>query len=165
MRRIILAGCPLAVLSLTLFYTVRAADPPKAKGKTAKAAPAAVSFGNADSITEAEVKIYDYFLASDQLEGRYLPSRGFDVAALYVASHLAEWGLKPGGSTAETNGPLQPYLVPLELVSKQIVPEESKATITLPPVAAGGRAGRRGCRSEWRRWTSWRGRLHRTSHH
>ena len=96
-----------------------------------------------DSISEEEMKIYLYFLASDQLEGRNLPSRGFDTAALYVASHLAEWGLKPGGSTAKTNGPLQPYLMPFELVSKQVVPEQSKASITAPP-AAGGRGGRGG---------------------
>ncbi len=87
------------------------------------------------------MKIYDYFLASDQLEGRNLPSRGFDTAALYVASHLAEWGLKPGGSTAKTNGPLQPYFAPMELVSRQIIPEETKASITTPPAARGGGGG------------------------
>jgi Zn-dependent M28 family amino/carboxypeptidase len=96
-----------------------------------------------DAISEEEMKIYLYFLASDQLEGRNLPSRGFDTAALYVASHLAEWGLKPGGSTSNTVGPLQPYLMPFELVSKQVVPEQSKASITAPP-AAGGRGGRGG---------------------
>jgi hypothetical protein len=97
------------------------------------------AYGNSDAITEQELKVYDYFLASDQLEGRNLPSRGFDTAALYVASHLAEWGLKPGGSTADTNGPLQPYFMPFELVSKSIVPADSKATVTGPAGAGGGR--------------------------
>jgi hypothetical protein len=101
-------------------------------------ASAAGAYGNSESITEEEMKIYDYFLASDQLEGRNLPSRGFDTAALYVASHLAEWGLKPGGSSTDTNGPLQPYLMPFELVSRQVVAAESKASIT---GAAGGRGG------------------------
>src|SRR5207249_3421576 len=100
-------------------------------------------YGNMDSISEEEMKIYLYFLASDQLEGRNLPSRGFDTAALYVASHLAEWGLKPGGSTSKTNGPLQPFLMPFELVSKQVVAGESKASITAP-AAAFGRGGRGG---------------------
>jgi hypothetical protein len=86
------------------------------------------------------MKIYDYFLASDQLEGRNLPSRGFDTAALYVASHLAEWGLKPGGSQSGTDGPLQPYLMPFELVAKSVIAGESKATLTAP-AAAGGRGG------------------------
>jgi len=146
MRRIFLTIGPLAALSLSVFYSMRAAENPKPKGKTAKSAPAAaMTYGNSDSISEAEVKIYDYFLASDQLEGRNLPSRGFDVAALYVASHLAEWGVKPAGSTSGTDGPLQPYFVPMELVSKQIVGDETKLTLTAPPAAGGrGAAGATG---------------------
>jgi hypothetical protein len=108
------------------------------KGKTARIAPAS-SYGNADAISEEELKVYEYFLASDQLEGRNFPSRGYDTAALYVASHLAEWGLKPGGSTSGTNGPLQPYLMPIEMVARQVVPEDSKLTLTAP--AGGGRGG------------------------
>jgi Zn-dependent M28 family amino/carboxypeptidase len=143
MRRILISTSLLA-LSLTLFVTVRAADPPS-KAKPAKVvATPALGYGNAESITEEEMKIYLYFLASDQLEGRNLPSRGYDTAALFVASHLAEWGLKPGGSTTNTNGPLQPYLMPLELVSKQVLPDESKASITAPAGRGGGRGGRGG---------------------
>jgi hypothetical protein len=134
MRRIVLSSCLLTVVSLAVF----AGSEPKARPKTT----APTGYGNADSITEEEMKIYDYFLASDQLEGRNLPSRGLDTAALYVASHLAEWGLKPGGSTSGTNGPLQPYFAPMELVARQILPEESKASITAPaPAGRGGRAG------------------------
>ncbi len=140
MRRIFLTVCPLAVLSLTVFYTLRAQDPPKPKAK-GKAPVAAATYGNSDSISEAEMKIYDYFLASDQLEGRNLPSRGYDVAALYVASHLAEWGLKPGGSMTKTDGPMQPYFIPMELSSRQILPEESKASLTAPAGAGGGGRG------------------------
>jgi hypothetical protein len=98
------------------------------------------AYGNADAITQDELKVYDYFLAADELEGRNLPSRGYDIAALYVASHLAEWGLKPGGSQTGTNGPLQPYFMPIELVSRQLVPAEMKASLTAP-AAAGGRGG------------------------
>src|ERR1700678_8903 len=122
---------------LFVFFAVVLAAQNKPKMTKVKAAPVAAGYGNSDSITEQELKIYDYFLASDQLEGRNLPSRGFDTAALYVASHLAEWGLKPGGSTQNTNGPLQPYFMPFELVSRQVVPDESKASIT----SAGGRGG------------------------
>ena len=111
------------------------------QNKKSKAAAVAVpAFGNADAINENELKVYEYYLASDQLEGRNFPSRGYDAAALYVASHLAEWGLKPGGSTTGTDGPLQPYFLPMEMVARQIVPEESKLTLTAPP-AAGGRGG------------------------
>src|SRR5580698_3513314 len=140
MRRIVISSSLLAALSFTVFMTVRMANSaPQSKAKAAKVVTtAAAGYGNSEAITEEEMKIYDYFLASDQLEGRNVPSRGYDTAALYVASHLAEWGLKPGGSTTNTNGPLQPYLMPFELVSRQIVPEESKASITS---AAGGRGG------------------------
>jgi len=139
MRRIIVSTS--LVFSLAVFVNVRAADsasPSKARGGKDKSS-VVVSYGNSDSMTEEEMKIYDYFLASDQLEGRNLPSRGYDTAALYVASHLAEWGLKPGGSTANTNGPLQPYFMPFELVGKQVIAEESKASITAP--GRGGRGG------------------------
>ncbi|HEV1284958.1 MAG TPA: M28 family peptidase [Bryobacteraceae bacterium] len=133
MRRILFGG-------FVLFAVALAAQNKPKMTKVKTAAPAVPAYGNSDSITEYEMKIYDYFLASDQLEGRNLPSRGYDTAALYVASHLAEWGLKPGGSTAGTNGPLQPYLMPFELVSKSVIAGESKATVT----GAGGGGGGRG---------------------
>ena len=139
----VLSSTLLAVVSLAVLVGVRAGNS-QTKPKTAKAAAAApVSYGNVDSISEEEMKIYLYFLASDQLEGRNLPSRGLDTAALYIASHLAEWGLKPGGSAAKTTGPLQPYFMPMELVSRQVLAEQSKASITAP-AAAGGRGGRGG---------------------
>lgn len=111
----------------------------KGKSKVAEAPP---QFGNADSITQDELKISLYFLASDQMEGRNLPSRGFDTAALYVASRLAQLGLKPGGSASNTDGPLQPYLMPFELVTKQVIAESARALLTAP--AGGGRGGRGG---------------------
>jgi len=143
MRRIVVSSTLLAVLSLTVWVSGRVGNS-QSKPKAAKVAAAVpASYGNVDSISEEEMKIYLYFLASDQLEGRNLPSRGLDTAALYIASHLAEWGLKPGGSTTKTTGPLQPYLMPMELVSKQVLAEQSKASITAP-AAAGGRGGRGG---------------------
>jgi hypothetical protein len=134
MRRTVFSGF-VFVFAVVLYAQNK---PKMAKVKTAPV----VRYGNSDSITEYEMKIYDYFLASDELEGRSLPSRGFDTAALYVASHLAEWGLKPGGSLTGTNGPLQPYLMPFELVSKSVIAGESKASLT--GVGGGGRGGRGG---------------------
>ncbi len=139
MRRIIPTGS--VILLLAVFVSVRSATYAQQSKKASRVkAHAVASFGNSDAITEKELEDYDYFLASDQLEGRNLPSRGFDTAALYVASHLAEWGLKPGGSTANTVGPLQPYFMPFELVSRQVVAEESKVSVTAPP-GRGGRGG------------------------
>ncbi|HUI56342.1 MAG TPA: M28 family peptidase, partial [Bryobacteraceae bacterium] len=143
MRRIIVSFAVAAALTFAVLSTVRAEQAAQSKGKQAKQvkAPPAPSYGNADAISEDELKVYDYFLASDQLEGRYFPSRGYDTGALYVASHLAEWGLKPGGSATGTTGPLQPYLMPIEMVARQIVPEESKVSITAPPLAGRGGFG------------------------
>jgi hypothetical protein len=125
MRRI-LTGCAMAAVFLLALLS--AAAPP--------------GYGNADAVSQEELKAYEYFLASDQLEGRNLPSRGYDTAALYIASHLAEWGLKPGGSSTGVNGPLQPYFMPMELVARQILPAESKASLTAPaPAGRGGRGG------------------------
>ncbi|HEX3742762.1 MAG TPA: M28 family peptidase [Bryobacteraceae bacterium] len=160
MRRIIATGAAAAALTYVLLSPAGLERAHAQSRKAAKAAPAP-AYGNADSITEDELKVYDYFLASDQLEGRYFPSRGYDTAALYVASHLAEWGLKPGGSTTGTNGPLQPYFMPIEMAAREIVPEDSRATLVAPPAPAGrggfgggggggaaaGGAGRRGGRA------------------
>jgi Zn-dependent M28 family amino/carboxypeptidase len=140
MHRILITFSAAAALTCAAVYLARpnqALAQSKSKAQAAKAA-LPPSYGNADAITADELKVYDYFLASDELEGRNFPSRGYDTAALYVASHLAEWGLKPGGSTSETNGPLQPYFMPIELVTRSITPEESKATLTAPA----GRGGR-----------------------
>lgn len=43
------------------------------------------------------IKAHVTFLASDLLEGREAGSRGYDIAAAYAASQMAQLGLKPGG--------------------------------------------------------------------
>ncbi len=57
----------------------------------------AARFGNVEAITARQLKEYLTFIASDELEGRDTPSRGLDIAALYIAQHLATWGIKPAG--------------------------------------------------------------------
>src|SRR5690348_12084115 len=119
----------LAVILFVVAFIALAKLPAKnAAGK----ARVSAKYGNADSITQDELRIYDYFLASDQLEGRNFPSRGYDTAALYVASHLAEWGLQPGGSTTGTNGPLQPYFMPFVLTTRSVSAKQSSASFTGP---------------------------------
>lgn len=142
MRRIVISSIAAVALTSAVVYVVgnTHALAQSKKVSVTKMAAAVSGYGNADAITGDELKIYDYFLASDELEGRNFPSRGYDTAALYVASHLVEWGLKPGGSATGTNGPLQPYFMPIELVTRSIVPDESKASLTAP----GGGRGRGG---------------------
>lgn len=121
----------LLVIFFVVAFIALAKLPAKNAGAAGKAR-VSPKYGNADSITQDELRIYDYFLASDQLEGRNFPSRGYDTAALYVASHLAEWGLKPGGSTSGTNGPLQPYFMPFVLTTRSVVENQSSASFTGP---------------------------------
>ena len=67
-------------------------------GKTSKAAaPVKPDFGNIEGITGQQMKDYLTFIASDELEGRDTPSRGLDIAALYIATQLSRWGVKPAG--------------------------------------------------------------------
>ena len=130
MRRMAMS-LSVAAIFLLAFIAAPAKLPRRAAGAASKTRVTA-KYGNADSISEEELKIYDYFLAADQLEGRNMPSRGYDAAALYVASHLAEWGLRPGGSTRGTNGPLQPYFMPFALTTRSVVEKQSSASFTGP---------------------------------
>ncbi|MGH9476585.1 MAG: M28 family peptidase [Terriglobales bacterium] len=123
------------MLAIGLVFALAAAPPAARKKRVAN------PYGNANAITLHELQTYDYFLASDQIEGRNTPSRGFDLASLYVASHLSEWGLQPGGSTTGTNGPLQPYFLPIDLVTSNPNPRGMRLSITVPP-GGGGRGFR-----------------------
>lgn len=64
---------------------------------TPRVSASTTSFGNTDGITANQLRDYLTFIASDELEGRATPSRGLDIASLYIESHLRRLGLKPGG--------------------------------------------------------------------
>jgi hypothetical protein len=53
--------------------------------------------GGLNSITPADLQEWLGYLASDQLEGRQIYTEGLGLAAAYIADHLKEWGVKPGG--------------------------------------------------------------------
>jgi hypothetical protein len=53
--------------------------------------------GGVQSITPAEVQEYLSYIASDELQGRQIFTEGLGLAGGYIADHLTEWGLKPGG--------------------------------------------------------------------
>jgi len=66
--------------------------------KAAKGTPAALaSQRGADTITEAQLRDYLSFIASDEMEGRDTPSRGLDTTAKFLALNLDRWGFKPAG--------------------------------------------------------------------
>lgn len=49
------------------------------------------------AITAADMKEWLTYLASDQLQGRQTYTEGLGLAASYLAEHLKDWGVTPGG--------------------------------------------------------------------
>uniref|UniRef100_B0SZ64 Peptidase M28 n=1 Tax=Caulobacter sp. (strain K31) TaxID=366602 RepID=B0SZ64_CAUSK len=85
-RRAALAGVALLLTVQPVFAA------PVAKAKPAATKPAA-SF----TPSPAAIKAHMSFLADDLLEGRESGTRGYDIAANYVASQYAVMGVKPAG--------------------------------------------------------------------
>jgi hypothetical protein len=61
-----------------------------------RAQQAALPKGTA-AITEADLKEWLTYIASDALQGRATYSEGLGLAAGYISEHLRDWGVKPGG--------------------------------------------------------------------
>lgn len=88
-RRAALAGVALLLTG----QPVVAAPAVKAKAKPAATRAAASAF----TPSAAAIKAHMSFLADDLLEGRESGTRGYDIAANYVASQYAVMGVKPAG--------------------------------------------------------------------
>ncbi|MFA6457515.1 MAG: peptidase M28, partial [Bacteroidota bacterium] len=54
---------------------------------------------NIEGITKEQLFDYLSFIASDELEGRDTPSRGLNIAAKFIATHLSRWGYTPAGDS------------------------------------------------------------------
>src|SRR5438045_6837196 len=48
-------------------------------------------------ISQDEMKQWLTYIASDELQGRQVFTEGLALAGAYIADHLKEWGVKPGG--------------------------------------------------------------------
>ncbi len=86
-------------------------------------APAAQqsSKGGINSIQQEPLKEWLTYIASDELQGRATYSEGLGLAAGYISSHLAQWGVKPAGD----NGTY------LQVVKVLGVRTTSRATVTV----------------------------------
>jgi hypothetical protein len=84
-------------------------------------APAWIS--RAETITPTDLRAHLEFIASDELEGRDTPSRGLDLAGMYIVSHLQRWGVKPAGE----NGT---YYQTLRFRTDSLNPAESRIRIS-----------------------------------
>jgi Peptidase family M28 len=103
--------------------TKPAATPvPQVKQETAKPATVAEQFGNVEAITAAQLKEWLYVVASDEMEGRDTPSRGLDLTAKFIADHLSQWGVKPGGDDGT-------YFQKFALTSRRVEPELTIASV------------------------------------
>lgn len=82
----------------------------------------AQSVGSMDLIAKNDLLAHLEFIAHDLLEGRDTPSRGLDLATLYVASQLKLWGVDPAGDNGK-------FYQNVPLVGRAIDPEGSSLTI------------------------------------
>src|SRR4030088_3427607 len=81
------------------------------------------AFAAMETISPDRIRWHVRFLAHDLLEGRGTGQRGGDLAAEYIATQFAEYGLKPAGD----NGG---YLQKVPLVSVTTLPD---TTFSLAP--------------------------------
>ncbi len=61
---------------------------------------AAAQTAKQPSISQDDLRTWLTFIASDELQGRQVYSEGIGLAGAYIAEHLKEWGVKPGGDRA-----------------------------------------------------------------
>ncbi|HEX8370060.1 MAG TPA: M20/M25/M40 family metallo-hydrolase [Pyrinomonadaceae bacterium] len=97
MRKFLAFVLTLFVLASVPFESAVAQNRAKTNKIGSGATVTAARFGNTDGITAQQMRNYLEFIASDELEGRDTPSRGLDIAAMYIADHLKSWGIKPAG--------------------------------------------------------------------
>jgi hypothetical protein len=118
----------LYILSLViglLFSTVPVSDAQRAKPRKSGQDPASMPFGNVEGITEAQLKNYLYYVASDEMEGRDTPSKGLDLTAKFIAMNLSSWGFKPLG---EGSNHLEKFYQRIVLRRGQPDAEKTRAT-------------------------------------
>src|SRR5438270_1086926 len=105
-----------AVALAPFLLTISASAPAQTIPPAVKAAEA--------SIDPEKIRAHVKFLADDLLEGRGPGLRGSEIAAQYIATQFALYGLKPGGD----NGT---YLQQINFVGMNAIP--SKTTFSLVP--------------------------------
>jgi len=104
----------VCLLSSTLLY---AAPKPK-KGSIAAGRLPAPAFAAMQTIDPERIRAHVRFLADDLLEGRGTGQRGGDIAAEYIATQFALYGLKPAGDTGT-------YLQKVPMVGVTTLPEST----------------------------------------
>lgn len=95
-----ICACLAACLSLPLWSEGGLpvpAPPARVKHETASVRLPSVAFAALETISPEHIRWHVRFLSHDLLEGRGTGQRGGDIAAEYIATQFAEYGLKPAG--------------------------------------------------------------------
>src|SRR5271156_5456598 len=117
-RRIVLGS---VVLALSLLVWAEGGAPPAAVPAATKREAVSVrlpgaGFAALETINPEHIRWHVRFLSHDLLEGRGTGQRGGDLAAEYIATQFAEYGLKPAGDNGS-------YLQKVPLVGITTLPE------------------------------------------
>jgi hypothetical protein len=112
-KRMVLVTLSIAVMSLAprLARSQQAARKDAVSSRLPGAALAAMQ-----TIDSEHIRWHVRFLSHDLLEGRGTGQRGGDIAAEYIATQFAEYGLKPAGDNGS-------YLQKVPLVGMTTLPE------------------------------------------
>nr|MBA2353164.1 hypothetical protein [Acidobacteriota bacterium] len=81
-------------------------------------------------ITDAQLRDYLTFIASDLLEGRETPSRGLDIAAAFLSTQLARWGITPAGDPGS-------YLQKIALTRRRLDVDHTTLQVGTRPLVFG----------------------------
>jgi Zn-dependent M28 family amino/carboxypeptidase len=92
------------------------APAPAAKHEVVSARLPGVAFAAMETINPEHIRWHVRYLSHDLLEGRGTGQRGGDIAAEYIATQFAEYGLKPAGDNGS-------YLQKVPLVGITTLPE------------------------------------------
>src|SRR5215471_15473149 len=88
--------CLLSFLGLAVFAASQTV--PNA-GPVAVPRPSPAAFQALETINPERIRAHVRFLSHDLLEGRGTGQRGGDIAAEYIATQFAVYGLKPAGDS------------------------------------------------------------------
>jgi Zn-dependent M28 family amino/carboxypeptidase len=118
LRRSLLVGA-IASLSLLLWAEGGASPDPMPAGAKREAVSVQLpgaAFAAMQTINPEHIRWHVRYLSHDLLEGRGTGQRGGDIAAEYIATQFAEYGLKPAGDNGS-------YLQKVPLVGITTLPE------------------------------------------
>src|SRR5215467_13095024 len=87
----------VCLATLILILSIAQAAPKGSAAADASAHLPAPAIAALQTIDPEKIRAHVKFLASDLLEGRGTGARGGDIAAEYIATQLALYGLKPAG--------------------------------------------------------------------